>query len=80
MDTQETLVVKPKKLKVVTINALFPELKGGAAMPQESRGEASNVRAAAANAIRNLLRQPKLKGKRYSMFTATFSVGEKEAL
>jgi hypothetical protein len=77
MDTQELLVVKPKKLKVVSITATFPELKGGNAN-QQGRGEGTNVRAAAGAAIRNLLKSPKLKAKRYSMFTATFSIGEKE--
>ena len=60
--------------KVVTIEAQFPELRGGA-VNQRGRGVGSSVRVAAARAVVDLLRQPKLNRKRYSRFTAVVSVG-----
>lgn len=62
------------KMKVVTIEATFPELKSGA-MYQQGRGQGSTVKVAFAAAGRNLFKQPKLKGRRFTMFTATISVG-----
>jgi hypothetical protein len=64
----------PKEIKVVTISAHFPELKGPK-MYQQGRGRGSSVKVAAANAVRNLLKQPGLKSQRYSMFKATIAVG-----
>ena len=61
-------------IKVVTIEATFPELKSGA-MYQQGRGRGSSVRVAFAAAGRNLFKQPKLKAKRFTMFTATVSIG-----
>jgi hypothetical protein len=61
-------------IKVVTIEATFPELKTGA-MYQTGRGRGSSVRVAFAAAGRNLFKQPKLKAKRFTMFKATVSVG-----
>ena len=63
---------KQKPLKSVTIEAVFPELKGIYSMPT-GRGQASNVRAAGANAMRDLLKQPGLKGKRFRKASATIS-------
>lgn len=65
-----------KALKVVTIEAQFPEMKGGACN-QRGRGEAGSVKAAAANAMRDLLKQPKLRKKRFSTFTAIVSIGQR---
>jgi hypothetical protein len=67
-----------KFLKVVTIFATFPEFKSGA-MYQRGKGKASTLRAASARALGDLLKQPKVKGKRFSTFTATVSIG-KEAV
>jgi hypothetical protein len=62
-------------VKVVTIDATFPELKSGA-MYQTGRGRGSSVRVAGARAFANLLRQPKLRGKKgITMFKATVSIG-----
>ena len=60
---------------MVTIDAQFPELKGGACN-QRGRGTGSSVKAAAARAFSDLLRQPKLRRKRFSRFTAIVSVGQ----
>jgi hypothetical protein len=68
--------VKTKVLKVVTIDAQFPELKGGA-VNQMGRGEGGSVKAAMANAVRDLLKQPKLRKKRFTTFTAIVSIGQK---
>jgi hypothetical protein len=65
---------KQKLLKVVNIDAQFPELKGGACN-QRGRGTGSTVKAAGAAAWRNLLSQPKLKRKRFSTLTAVITVG-----
>jgi hypothetical protein len=63
-----------KTLKSVTIEATFPELKTGV-MYQNGRGRGSSNRVAAANAIKNLLKQPGLKAKRFSTIKATISFG-----
>jgi hypothetical protein len=68
-----------KTIKVVTIDAQFPELKGGACN-QRGRGTGSSVRAAGARAISDLLRQPKLRRKRFSKFTAVVSVGQQAVI
>ena len=60
--------------KVVTIEATFPELKIKN-MHQQGRGRGSSVRVAFAAAGRDLFKQPGLKAKRFTMFTAKFSVG-----
>jgi hypothetical protein len=64
-----------KTLKVVTIDAQFPELRGGVCN-QRGRGTGSSVKAAAARAFSDLLRQPTLRRKRFSRFTAIVSVGQ----
>jgi hypothetical protein len=68
-----------KTIKVVTIDAQFPELKGGACN-QRGRGTGSSVKAAGARAISDLLRQPKLRRKRFSKFTAVVSVGQQAVI
>ena len=64
-----------KALKVVTIEAQFPELNGGA-YNQHGRGTGSTVKAAMSRAFADLLGQPKLRRKRFSRFTAIVSVGQ----
>jgi hypothetical protein len=64
-----------KTLKVVTIEAQFPELRGGACY-QRGRGTGSSVKAATARAFSDLLKQPKLRRKRFNRFTAVVSVGQ----
>jgi hypothetical protein len=58
------------KLKAVNIEATFPELKGRFSAPT-GRGHATNVRAARANAMQDLLKQ--VKGKKFGNATATIS-------
>jgi malic enzyme len=65
---------KQKTHKVVLLDATFPELKTGA-MYQRSKGVASTVRAAAARAMGDLLKQPKVKGKRFSTIQIIMSIG-----
>ena len=60
--------------KSVTIEANFLELKGGSTY-QQGRGIGSSVRVAFAKAGKNLFQQPGLKGKRFTMFKATVSIG-----
>ncbi len=70
---------QPKKtVKVVTIDAQFPEIKGG--NTAIGHGEATNVRAAGANAFRDLMKQPRIKGKRITYFSATISIGTKSVV
>jgi hypothetical protein len=68
-----------KTLKVVTIDAQFPELKGGACN-QRGRGTGFSVKAAGSRAISDLLRQPKLRRKRFSKFTAIVSIGQQAVI
>jgi len=64
-----------KGLKVVTIEAQFPELRGGACY-QRGRGTGSTVRTATSRAVSDLFRQPTLRRKRFNRFTAVVSVGQ----
>jgi len=69
--------VKPvgtKTLKSCTIEAEFAELKMPR-MHQVGRGRATNLKAAAANAMRDLLKQPGLKAQRFTLCKATISFG-----
>lgn len=66
----------PKTIKVVTISGTFPELPASKAC-QEGRGEGSNIRVAAANAMRDLLKKPALRGRRLSAARMTVSFGFK---
>ena len=65
---------KPKTLKVVTLEGRFPELMLKN-MYQQGRGQGTNLRVAAANAIRDLLKKPGLRGRRISAATLTMSIG-----
>jgi hypothetical protein len=69
---------KPKTLKVVTINAQFPELKDGATH-QIGKGRGSSLRVAFAAAGRNLFSQPRLRRKRFTQFSITATVGTEAA-
>jgi len=64
-------------VKVVTISALFPQLKGGRAH-QQGRGRGSNVQAALCAAMRDLVKQKGLRKQRYSEFSATFTIARIE--
>lgn len=61
-----------KTLRSVTIEATIPQLKGKFATPT-GRGRATNLRAAGANAMRDLLNQ--VKGKKFTSAAATISFG-----
>ena len=61
-------------MKSVIFNATLPELKI-AAMYQTGKGTGSSVKVAGARAWADLLKQPKLKAKRYSMMTITVAMG-----
>lgn len=65
---------KPKTLKVVRIEATFPELKGSCCN-QTGKGTGTSVRAAAARAFSDLLRQKKLRRKKFTAIKAIISVG-----
>lgn len=65
-----------KTVKVVTLAGTFPELPAARAYV-EGRGEGSNIRVAAANAIKNLLKHPSLKGRRVTAAKLTMAVGFK---
>ena len=60
-------------MKIVTIEAVFSELKPNT-QRQQSRGQGSSVRTAFAAAARNLFQQPRLKRKRITAFTCTVSI------
>lgn len=61
-------------MKVVTISALFPELKGGRCN-QQGRGRGSTLQSAMGAATRDLLKQKGLRKQRFTEFSATFTVG-----
>jgi hypothetical protein len=69
-----------RKLKVVTINAQFPELKGDSTH-QMGTGHGSSLRVAFAAAGRDLFSRPRLKRKRFTQFTvaATVAIVEEAA-
>ena len=60
-------------MKIVTVTALFPQLRGGRAH-QQARGQGSTVQAALGAAMRDLVKQKGLRKQRYSEFSATFTV------
>jgi hypothetical protein len=60
-------------MKVVVIEAKFSELKPQS-QHQRGRGQGSSVRVAFAAAGRDLFKQPRLKRKRFTFFTAICSV------
>lgn len=69
--------MKPKTVKVVTLEGEFPELPSPK-MYQTGRGEASNLKAAFAAAGRDLFKKPGLRGRRLSSFKIIVSVGTRE--
>ena len=69
-------MVGRKKVVHVSIEGYFPELRG-ATCRQRARGEGSAVRTATVNALRNLLRQPGLKRKRFTTITLRVSIGQR---
>jgi hypothetical protein len=69
---------KRKIVKVVVVNAHFPELSNGA-MHQTGKGRGSSLRVAFAAAGRDLFRQPKLKCKRFTQFAVSVTVGTEAA-
>ena len=64
----------PRTVKSVTIEGTFPDLKTGR-MYQTGHGRGSNFKVAAANAMRDFLKQPGLRAQRYSVCKATISFG-----
>ena len=69
----------PKTLKVVTLEGTFPEMLIKS-MYQTGRGTGSNIRTAAAAAIKDLLKQPGLKGRRISAAKLTMSIGTQDVV
>jgi hypothetical protein len=67
--TEKTKTVK--KEKHVTIEAMFPELKGGS-IYKVGRGSATGVKPAIARAFGGLLKQ--VKGKRFQTIKATVTI------
>lgn len=68
---------KPKTIKVVTLEGAFPELMAKN-MYQTGRGTGGNLRVAAANAVRDLLKKPALRARRITVAKITMSVGTQE--
>lgn len=66
----------PKTIKVVTVTGTFPELPASKAC-QDGRGEGSNIRVAAANAIKDLLKKPALRGRHIKAARLTMAFGFK---
>lgn len=60
-------------MKVATVIALFPQLKGGRAH-QQGRGRGSTAQAALGAAMRDLIKQKGLRKQRYTEFSATFTL------
>lgn len=61
-------------MKVVNVQGLFPELRGGNAYAK-GRGEGCNVRAATRAAIADMFKQIKVR-KTFTEFSAKFQVRE----
>lgn len=79
VDTLTSFVVhclnpKGAEMKVVNVQGLFPELKGGQAH-QQGRGEGCNVKAATRAAVSDMFRRIKVR-KTFTEFSATFQVRE----
>lgn len=61
-------------MKVVTLTALFPQLKGGACY-QRGRGTGSNLRVATARAFSNMYKN--IKGRKiFTEFSVQVTVGD----
>jgi hypothetical protein len=65
---------KPKTVKTCFIEGTFPELLVKN-MYQQGRGEGSNIRVAAANAVRDLLKKPALRSRRITSIKMIVSFG-----
>ena len=65
---------KPKTVKVVTLEGTFPELPTPK-MYQTGKGEGGSLKVAAANAMRDLMRNPALRARRITVVKLTMSVG-----
>jgi dsRNA-specific ribonuclease len=76
LDVAANAIAIPSKrtIKSVTIEAEFGELKGGRTY-QVGRGKGSNFKAAAAAAMRDLLKQKGLKAQRFTTCKAVISFG-----
>lgn len=61
-------------MKVVMIDAQFPELKGGVCN-QRGKGTGASVKAAASRAMTDLFKQKGLKRKHFTLIKAIISVG-----
>lgn len=61
-------------MKLATVDATFPELKGGA-IYRIGRGEASTIAAAISRAVKAVLKQN--KGKRFHTIKTTITVIDK---
>jgi anthranilate/para-aminobenzoate synthase component II len=60
-------------MKLVTVEAMFPELKGGA-IYRTGRGRASTAKAAISRAFEDVIKQN--RGKRYHSIKATITIIE----
>lgn len=67
---------KPKTVKTCFIEGSFPELVVKN-MYQQGRGEGGNIRVACANAVKDLLRKPALRGRRITSAKLTVAFGFK---
>ena len=61
-------------MKVVTLTALFPQLKGGACY-QRGRGTGTNFEAAAVRAVRDMCKRIKVR-KTFTEFTISGTQGD----
>jgi len=61
-------------MKLVTVEAMFPELKGGA-IYKTGRGQGSNAKAATSRAFGDLFKQ--VRGKRFHSVKCTITIIEK---
>ena len=75
-DTSTPVKKKQKVIKTAYIVGTFPDLPVPKAT-QEGRGTGSNLRIAAANAIKDLLKKPALKGRRLHEAKLTLVFGFK---
>lgn len=65
---------KPKSVKTCYIEGTFPELVAKN-MYQQGRGEGGNIRVAAANAVKDLLKKPALRSRRITSVKMTVAFG-----
>ena len=72
--TRGFLMDKPKTVKTCFIEGSFPELVVKN-MHQQGRGEGGNIRVACANAVKDLLKKPALRGRRISSAKFTVAFG-----